>query len=89
MTKIFEERRCSVPEGSRTVARASHRLRLVDPPSALSPVDRTQPRLETSLVEQLAVVLAPIHELAMQSLRVSIGRAVDEAFASLAREFRC
>lgn len=89
MTKIFEERRCSVPEGSRTVARSSHRLRLLDPRSDLSRVDPTQPRLETSLAERLAVVLAPIHALATNGLGVGISQSVDEAFASFAREFRC
>jgi hypothetical protein len=53
------------------------------------PVDRTSARPTPSLAERLTAPLMLIHAKVMVGLELSITRAVDEAFASLAREFRC
>jgi hypothetical protein len=51
--------------------------------------DRTPARPTPSLGERLTAPLMRIHAKVMVGLELSISRAVDEAFASLAREFRC
>ena len=51
-------------------------------------VSSTTPRRADSVLERLATLVARIRSTAGEGLEVTIARAVDEAFASLAREFR-
>ncbi len=51
-------------------------------------VSSTTPRRGDSLLGRLAALVAHMRSTAAEGLEVTIARAVDEAFASLAREFR-
>jgi hypothetical protein len=57
------------------------------PPEDPTAVSRSRPRLR--LVEPIAAPLPEIDSSGLDDLQASIARGVDEAFASLAREFRC
>ena len=56
------------------------------PPEVPTAVPRSRPRLR--LVEPIPAALSEIHSSELDDLQASIARGVDEAFASLAREFR-
>ncbi len=55
---------------------------------AASPVRNTPARRKASVLERLASLVVRIRTSAGEGFEVGIARAVDEAFASIAREYR-
>jgi len=56
--------------------------------NASSAVSRIHPRKGESFFARLASMLVRIRSNAGEGLEVTIARAIDEAFASIAREYR-
>jgi hypothetical protein len=56
--------------------------------NAASAVSRIHPRKGTSFFARLGAMLVQIRSTAGEGLEATIARAIDEAFASIAREYR-
>ena len=56
--------------------------------NATSAVSRIHPRKDASFFARLAAMFVQIRSTAGEGLEATIARAIDEAFASIAREYR-